>query len=149
MFYLPEAEPVPPLIMVGPGTGVVPFIGFTQTFETAPYKSDTLLYFGCRKTNSDFIFEEELVNAQKQGHLQELKVAESRPKDGNGVYVQDLMIADKDKIMALLEKKAVLCICGNTKMGQDVQKLLKEWIGNDQFKEMEKDKRLIKELWSN
>jgi len=51
MFYLPEAEPVPPLIMVGPGTGVVPFIGFTQTFESVPYKSDTLLYFGCRKTN--------------------------------------------------------------------------------------------------
>ena len=32
-------------------------------------------------------------------------------------------------------------------MGQDVQTLLKETLGEDGFKALEKEKRLIKELW--
>ena len=32
-------------------------------------------------------------------------------------------------------------------MGHDVQSLLKELLGEDGFKAMEKEKRLIKELW--
>jgi len=40
-------------------------------------------------------------------------------------------------------------ICGNTKMGQEVQQILKDWFGNDYVKEMEKNGRLIKELWSS
>jgi len=30
-----------------------------------------------------------------------------------------------------------------------VQALLKEWLGIEAFKKLEKDKRLVKELWSN
>lgn len=32
-------------------------------------------------------------------------------------------------------------------MGLDVQQVLKEFIGEEKVKEMEKEKRLIKELW--
>ena len=32
-------------------------------------------------------------------------------------------------------------------MGHDVQAILKEFIGEDGFKLLEKEKRLIKELW--
>jgi hypothetical protein len=32
-------------------------------------------------------------------------------------------------------------------MGADVQKILKEFLGEADFKNMEKEKRLIKELW--
>jgi len=34
-------------------------------------------------------------------------------------------------------------------MGQDVQAWLKETLGIEVFKRLEKDKRLVKELWSN
>ena len=32
-------------------------------------------------------------------------------------------------------------------MGMDVQNLLKEFIGEEEFKILDKEKRLIKELW--
>jgi sulfite reductase alpha subunit-like flavoprotein len=45
------------------------------------------------------------------------------------------------------EKKGHIYICGSTKMGQDVQALLKELFGEEGFKALDKEKRLIKELW--
>lgn len=46
-----------------------------------------------------------------------------------------------------MEEKGNIYICGNLKMGHDVQMLLKEFIGEEAFKTLEKEKRLIKELW--
>jgi sulfite reductase alpha subunit-like flavoprotein len=47
----------------------------------------------------------------------------------------------------LMEDKGHIYLCGNTKMGMDVQNLLKEFIGEDAVKVLEKEKRLVKELW--
>ena len=51
-----------PIIMVGPGTGVVPFIGFLQEREVIISQDSNIklgeayLYFGCKKSTSDFIY---------------------------------------------------------------------------------------------
>ena len=50
-------------------------------------------------------------------------------------------------LRVMQEQKGNLYICGNTKMGHDVQMLLKEYIGEEEFKNLEKEKRIIKELW--
>jgi len=53
-FTMP-ASPETPMIMVGPGTGVVPFIGFMQEREKMREANaeaalgDAHLYFGCRE----------------------------------------------------------------------------------------------------
>ena len=48
----------------------------------------------------------------------------------------------------LIEKQnGYFYICGSTSMGKDVQNLLKEILGEDGFKKLETEKRLIKELW--
>lgn len=53
-FDMPASFDVP-MIMVGPGTGVVPFIGFMQERQTAKAANGELvlgpahLYFGCRR----------------------------------------------------------------------------------------------------
>jgi sulfite reductase alpha subunit-like flavoprotein len=41
--------------MIGPGTGVVPFIGFIEEM-TEDSENQNHLFFGCRDASKDFIF---------------------------------------------------------------------------------------------
>ena len=134
------------MIMVGPGTGVVPFIGFLQERHITTQKSVSHLFFGCRRSDSDFIYQDDIVQYQAQGTLTKAHLAFSREE--NKEYVQDLMRRESAMIrQVIVEDKGHIYLCGSTKMGQDVQALLKEILGDDGFKIIEKEKRLIKELW--
>uniref|UniRef100_A0A8C0MVT8 NADPH--hemoprotein reductase n=1 Tax=Canis lupus familiaris TaxID=9615 RepID=A0A8C0MVT8_CANLF len=100
-----------PVIMVGPGTGVAPFIGFIQerawlrqqgkcgpgrgslgsrevpcshvpahSCPTAQARrwGRHLLYYGCRRSDEDYLYREELAQFHQDGSLTQLNVAFSR-----------------------------------------------------------------------
>ena len=105
------------------------------------------MFFGCRNRISDFIYQDEIEEQKSNKSLSDCFIAFSR-EQANKLYVQDLIKERKNQIIDLLNsKKGYFYICGNSKMGQEVQAILKDFLGEQGFKDLEKEKRLIKELW--
>jgi cytochrome P450/NADPH-cytochrome P450 reductase len=125
-FRLPET-PTTPIIMVGPGTGLAPFRGFLQERAAMKAKGQSLgpsmLFFGCRHPDQDFLYADELKGFAEQG-ITELHVAFSRA-DAPKSYVQDLIAAQKDRVWKLIEAGAIIYVCGDgSRMEPDVKRVL-------------------------
>lgn len=128
-FRLPE-NPATPIVMIGPGTGLAPFRGFLQ--ERAALKAQgqtigaSLLFFGCRHPQQDFLYEDELKQFEADG-VTKLVTAFSRP-DGyqtgqKKCYVQDELYARRDEVWPLIEAGAVIYVCGDaSRMAPDVRR---------------------------
>jgi sulfite reductase (NADPH) flavoprotein alpha-component len=116
-FTLPENNATP-IIMVGPGTGVAPFIGFIQERQKVPSKN--WLFFGERNKKEDFYYEEFLTKAVSQGSLK-LVVAFSRDQQEK-LYVQHKSLEQSKELWKWIDQEgASLYICGDAKkMAKDV-----------------------------
>ncbi|CAB1352393.1 unnamed protein product, partial [Coregonus sp. 'balchen'] len=115
-----------PVVMIGPGTGIAPFMGFLQERgwmkEQGKDVGETILYFGCRHRNEDFLYQQELEEFEKAGVLTQLNVAFSRDQEGK-VYVQHLLKKNKEHLWKLIHTdNAHIYICGDARnMARDVQ----------------------------
>ncbi|KAL4115427.1 hypothetical protein PRIC2_013589 [Phytophthora ramorum] len=160
-FRLPE-NPLTPIILIGPGTGIAPMRAFLQ--ERAKQQQDgvtvgkSIMYFGCRRRDEDFIYKGELDGFQESGVLTELHLAFSREQEKK-VYVQHLLVQNGQATWELIrDHDAHLYVCGATSMGNDVNKVLHEIIEKfggqsaDEalatLKKLQDDHRYIQELWA-
>ncbi|XP_037533313.1 P450 (cytochrome) oxidoreductase b [Nematolebias whitei] len=115
-----------PVIMVGPGTGIAPFMGFIQERgwlkQQGKAVGETVLYFGCRHKNQDYLYQEELQEAEKNSVLTQLNVAFSRDQE-HKVYVQHHLKENKEHLWKLIHSdNAHIYICGDARnMAKDVQ----------------------------
>jgi len=161
-FKLPKDSTVP-IIMVGPGTGIAPMRAFLQEKRLQRQADgdkvgDVVLYFGCRKSDEDFIYEDELLSYTQDGTLTSLHTAFSR-EQVEKVYVQDKLRQNGEETWALLEQgKACFYVCGGTSMGKDVMRAV-ESVAVEQggltaeaaakyVKGLQAKNRYIQELWS-
>lgn len=162
VFKLPRSGFECPLVMVGPGTGIAPFMGFIQERQSAMERGtqvgDAILFFGCRHRDHDYLYRQKLEEALQTGSLSKLFVAFSRetPKK---VYVQDKILENRDVIWDLLFKKnGHLYICGASKMSDDVINALTEIVRQEKHCSLEEaqaifsetlvsQKRLSKDVW--
>jgi sulfite reductase alpha subunit-like flavoprotein/nitric oxide synthase oxygenase domain/subunit/hemoglobin-like flavoprotein len=143
--FRPPHDPQVPMLLVGPGTGLSPLVGFLQhrevqlralherqrTGETG-YASgrdesdqppvrvgDARLYFGCRNLN-DYLYQEELESWRDAGVLTHLDVAFSRLGEET-VYVQHLIGQQSRDLWAVLSQPDChYYVCGDAKMADDV-----------------------------
>ncbi|XP_036166231.1 methionine synthase reductase isoform X5 [Myotis myotis] len=169
-FHLPN-DPSVPIIMVGPGTGVAPFIGFLQHREKLQeqhpdeHYGAMWLFFGCRHQERDYLFREELRHFHKHGILTHLKVSFSRDSPAREEqapvkYVQDnIQLHSKQLARLLLHENGYIYVCGDAKnMARDVNDTLVEIIskevGVDKLDAMKtlatlkEEKRYLQDIWS-
>ncbi|XP_036266097.1 methionine synthase reductase isoform X3 [Pipistrellus kuhlii] len=169
-FHLPN-DPSIPIIMVGPGTGVAPFIGFLQHREKLQeqhpdgHYGAMWLFFGCRHQERDYLFREELRHFHERGILTHLKVSFSRDSPAGKEqapvkYVQDnIQLHSKQVARLLLHENGYIYVCGDAKnMARDVNDTLVEIIskevGVDKLEAMKtlatlkEEKRYLQDVWS-
>uniref|UniRef100_A0A8D1GK33 Methionine synthase reductase n=1 Tax=Sus scrofa TaxID=9823 RepID=A0A8D1GK33_PIG len=169
-FHLP-GEPSAPVIMVGPGTGIAPFIGFLQHREKlqehhpAGHFGATWLFFGCRHKDRDYLFRDELRHFLKCGILTHLKVSCSREapageeEEAPAKYVQDSIQRHGQQVArALLQERGYVYVCGDAKnMAKDVNDTLVDIISKEvgggkleamkMLATLKEEKRYLQDIW--
>ncbi|KAM9986468.1 hypothetical protein ACTFIY_010871 [Dictyostelium cf. discoideum] len=177
-FHLPPVDQLNrPIIMIGPGTGVAPFIGFLQhlskTTTTTTPNPNTWLFFGCRSEKRDFLYKDTLESMLKDNTLTKLITAFSRELDtennnnNNNTaieptcgYVQEKMIEHSKQLFDMVvNQNAFIYICGDAKgMAVGVRNsfidIVKQELNCDEkqatdiFTNWIKEKRYILDVWS-
>ncbi|XP_071790461.1 NADPH--cytochrome P450 reductase-like isoform X2 [Asterias amurensis] len=141
-----------PVIMVGPGTGFAPFRGFIQERHFAKSEGkvlgETILFFGCRNRNHDYIYENEINGYLADKTLAAVFTAFSR-ETGAKEYVQHIMSREKERIWKLLEEGGHIYVCGDARyMAPDVQKVIRTIISEQGGKTQQEADDYIKKLQS-
>lgn len=112
------------VIMVGPGTGIAPFMAFLQDRKASSGTGKNWLFFGDQKSETDFLYREELEAYQKEGTLHQLHTAFSRDQ-AEKVYVQHRMLEQAAELYNWLEQGAYFYVCGDaSRMAKDVDAAL-------------------------
>lgn len=121
-----DADPDHPAIMIGPGTGIAPFIAFLQEREARGHKGKNWLFFGNPESAKDHIYRETLESWRREGLINRLTLAFSRDQEQK-VYVQTRMLEQAREFWAWLRAGAVIYVCGDAeRMASDVDDALHE-----------------------
>lgn len=140
-------------IMIGPGTGVAPFRGFLRERSAQLKAQDqkevgkTMLFFGCRTRDTDFLYKEDLQELEKNGVLNVLDIAFSR-EGPEKVYVQDRLLDRAKEVAEMIQNGASIFVCGDGGgMAQGVHAALGKMLGENCCKgDVEKGKDLLRNL---
>ncbi|EFA80409.1 NADPH-cytochrome-P450 oxidoreductase [Heterostelium album PN500] len=154
-FRLPE-DPSTPILMIGPGTGIAPFVAFIQERLKQNATGEMQLYFGSRSSSLDFLYGPELKQYEADGAIK-LYTAFSR-ETSKKVYVQDRLLENAKEVAELIEKGGHIYVCGDAKsMAPDVHNTLKTILtqhlsidaadAENYLHKLEKSKRYQKDTW--
>jgi len=154
------ADPAVPMIMVGAGTGLAPFRGFLQEraaqAASGAAVAPSLLFFGCR-TERDQLYVDELADFASTANLNTY-TAFSREPGRERRYAQHEMLTHADEIWSLVERGAVVYVCGNARtLAPGVRAALtqiaaeKQGLGGAQADDwltgMRREHRYLEDIW--
>ncbi|ORX62182.1 riboflavin synthase domain-like protein [Hesseltinella vesiculosa] len=124
-----------PLLLIGPGTGVAPLLGFAQHRQAQRLLRQSMggvglhpnldilqdfgpihLYDGCRDRSKDYLFPDEFQTLVNDRTITKLNLAISREDPANKTYVQDLLRQHAaDLYDFIVNQDAAIYICGDAK----------------------------------
>jgi len=152
-FRLP-ADPTVPILMVGPGTGVAPFRAMLHERIHQEASGKSVLYFGCRNEDRDFLYREEFEKLTGENKMT-LRTAFSRQKSEK-VYVQQRLRENAAEVWDIISAGGHVYVCGDAQyMAVDVHSALEHIVAQHIGKEgaakyvedLEKSKRYQKDVW--
>ncbi|GHE08384.1 molybdopterin-dependent oxidoreductase [Streptomyces alanosinicus] len=155
--FRPPADPATPAVMIGPGTGIAPFMGFLEERRARGHRAPNWLFFGEQHRASDFYYEEELTAFLAEGTLTRLDTAFSRDQRAK-VYVQDRMREHGPQLWSWLRDGAHFYVCGDaSRMAKDVDRALRDIVtvhgGLDEaeaaayVEQLAADKRYVRDVY--
>lgn len=155
--FRPPEDPLTPMIMVGPGTGVAPFRGFLHERRALGHTGRNWLFFGDQHRAENYYYRDELEGFAADGLLTRLDLAFSRDQ-AQRVYVQHKMWDNGAVLWSWLQDGAHFYVCGDAaRMAKDVDTALTEIIkthgkmsesaAHDYKRELIADKRYVRDVY--
>ncbi|GAA0571048.1 bifunctional nitrate reductase/sulfite reductase flavoprotein subunit alpha [Paractinoplanes ferrugineus] len=152
--FRPPADPATAMIMVGPGTGVAPFVGFLRERQARGATGANWLFFGEQRQETDFYYADELAQLRTDGVLDRLDLAFSRDQRSK-IYVQDRMREHGAQLWSWLRDGAHLYVCGDaSRMARDVDRALRDIaaahgrVDPDEYvKQLSAEKRYVRDVY--
>ena len=125
---------------------------------TSTEVGSVLLFFGCRAPDQDFLYREEFLSFLADKTLSTMVTAYSRVGEGK-VYVQDRMREEGRVVWEMLERGAMLFVCGDgggmakgvMRAVQDVyvqHEGLSETEALERVAQLMRDKKYVQDVWS-
>lgn len=114
-----------PLILIGAGTGIAPLAGFIRANTR---HRPIHLFFGMRRTNSDFFYGDELREWKQKGQVAQISSCCSRGKMPR--YVQHALREEADDVTRLIQEGARIMVCGGRDMANGVSLVLADILGS-------------------
>ncbi|MFG1351676.1 PepSY domain-containing protein [Xanthobacter autotrophicus] len=119
--FNPPSDPAWPILMIGAGSGIAPFPGFITERRASGRAGPAWLIFGNRHRDGDFLWRDLFEAAVRDGTLTRMDTAFSRDP-GDGARVQARLMENAAAVFDwLVEKKAVVYICGRRAMARGVE----------------------------
>ncbi|EEC08151.1 methionine synthase, putative, partial [Ixodes scapularis] len=165
-FRFPESLDIP-IIMIGPGSGVAPFLSYLQWRREAmraprPERHDgeTWLFTGCRHRHLDFLYEAELELLVRDGTLSNLVVAFSRDPEFKERKEDPRTTLISDVARLLRKQEAQVYVCGDARgMATGVRDALVDILVREgdaasvadaltSLKAMQKQGRYLQDVWT-
>jgi NADPH-dependent sulfite reductase flavoprotein alpha-component len=155
--FRPPGDPALPMIMIGPGTGLAPFLGFLDDRRAHGHTGANWLFFGEQRRAFDFYYRDELTALHHDGFLTRLDTAFSRDQRAK-IYVQDRMREHGAQLWDWLENGAHLYVCGDAnRMAKDVHRALRDIVahhgamagrdGDGYLRKLAADNRYVRDVY--
>ncbi|EHL03422.1 putative Bifunctional P-450:NADPH-P450 reductase [Glarea lozoyensis 74030] len=136
LFTLPEHMGKTPIIMIGAGAGIAPFLGFLQERAALLNRNSELslapawLFLGCRAPEQDALFADELRAYEDAGVVRVYYAYSQEEGKSRGCrYVQDRVWAERGEIGGLIRGEGKILVCGGQELGEGVKGVVRRIYG--------------------